>query len=279
MLVLLDEYSHYSIQDACRFFDLPVHHFAHRDAQALREVLRDHVPPGQVPLVMSDGVFAARAAIAPVNDYIDVLKAFTGAMLCLDDCHAFGVLGEHGRGTYEYHGINPQDVNNLPAPNDTSNSPLLFAAGTLSKAFGGYGGIVCGSQPFVESARNSSHYYRGASAPPIPVAAASAAALKLVATTPERIAQVQHNARQLKQQLKALGLDVDDSPVPFVSLVLGDAENMRRIQQGLADEGILIAHSTKYSGLGDAGALRIAIFATHTTEMITTLTDSIGRHL
>ena len=193
-VVLLDEYSHFSIQDACRFFDLPVHHFAHRDAQALREVLRDHVPAGQVPLVMSDGVFAARAAIAPVNDYIDVLKAYTGAMLCLDDCHAFGVLGERGRGTYEYHGLHPKDVNNLHAPNDTSNAPLLFASGTLSKAFGGYGGIVCGSQPFVESARSSSHYYRGASPPPFPVAAASAAALRLLATTPALVVTCVHCA-------------------------------------------------------------------------------------
>ncbi len=278
-VVLVDEHSHYSVVDACRFFDLPVYHFAHRDAQALREVLRAHLPAGKVPIVISDGVFAARGSIAPVHEYCEVLQNYDGAMLCLDDCHAFGVLGERGRGTYEYHGVPQQRINGEPDGDGTSNAPRLFAVGTLSKAFGGYGGIVCGTHAFIENAKNSSHYYRGASAPPIPVAAASAAAMELVAKSPERIAQVQQNARNLKQKLRTLGLDVDDSPVPIVSLVLGDAQNMQRIQQNLADAGILIAYAGQYSGLGECGALRIAVFATHTDEMIHTLAESIGKQL
>ncbi len=277
--ILLDENSHYSVVDACRFFDLPVHFFAHRNAQALREALKAHVRPGQTPVVLSDGVFAASGAVAPVKGYVEVLQEYEGAMLCLDDCHAFGVLGERGRGTYEYHGMPQQAINNLPGCDETPCTPHLFALGTLSKAFGGYGGIVCGTHSFIESAKSSSNYYRGASAPPTPVAAASVAALKLVAEHPERIAQVQQNARRLKQGLKSLGLDVESTPVPIVGLALGNAQNMRRIQQSLADEGILIAYSEKYSGLRECGALRLAVFATHTEEDIQRLIESLGKHL
>jgi 7-keto-8-aminopelargonate synthetase-like enzyme len=277
-VVFLDEHSHYSVVDACRYFDLPVYRFAHRDAQALSDALNKHVRPGQVPLVMSDGVFAASGSIAPVTDYIDALRSYEGAMLCLDDCHAFGVLGERGRGTYEYHGIAPQGVNELPNRSCPLYTPRLFAVGTLSKAFGGHGGIICGTRSFIESAKSSSHYYRGASAPPIPAAAACAAALRLVTDAPELIAQAQQNALLLKEGLHGLGLDVDQTPVPIVGLTLGNAQNMQRIQRELAGEGFLIAYSDQYSGLSECGALRIATFAIHTSEMIQGLVDSIGRH-
>jgi 7-keto-8-aminopelargonate synthetase-like enzyme len=276
--IFADEYSHYSVLDATRCFDLPVHRFRHRDAEALRQLLHARLPPAGTPVVVSDGVFAARGTIAPVPDYVELLSEFPGARLCLDDCHAVGVLGDRGRGTCEYFGFAANRVNQSVGDTE-AQVPQLYAAGTLSKAFGSYGGIVPGAASFVASAKQGSHYYRGASAPPVPVAAASAAALTLVATEPERVRQLQHNARRLKACLSNLGLAVDDTPVPIISLNLGTAQQMRRLQQTLADEGILIAYSEKYAGLGDQGALRIAVFATHTKEMIETLTERIGRHL
>ena len=76
-----------------------------------------------------------------------------------------------------------------------------------------------------------------------------------------------------------MGLEVNDSPVPIVSLTLGDAVNMCRIQQALAEKGILIAHIKRYSGLGPDGALRIAVFSTHTNSMIDQLADTLGKVL
>lgn len=277
--VFLDEHSHYSVVDACRFFDLPVHRFAHRDAQALREALQIHLRPGRIPIVMSDGVFAARGSIAPVTDYLSVLQDYDRAMLCLDDCHGYGVLGRKGRGTCEHFGDIESVINAMPDESVDSSVPRLYAAGTLSKAFGAYGGIVVGTDSFIESVKIHSHYYCAASAPPIPVAAAGAAAIGLVMENPVLVARVQRNAQLLKQKLATLGLDVDGTPVPIVSLVLGDQKNMQRMQRELSAEGILIAYSEKYSGLGEHGAIRIATFATHTDEMIETLCESIGRHL
>ncbi len=276
--IFVDERSHYSVMDASRLFDVPVFRFAHRDAQSLDRALADHLRPKQVPVVMSDGVFTATGSIAPVADYIDVIERFEGAVLCLDDCHAVGVLGERGRGTYEHIGISQSAVNVARDGND-GGAPRLFAAATLSKAFGGHGGIIYGSRSFVERVKRSSHIYRGASAPSIPAAAASAAALRLVTRTPQLIAQVQQNALLLRHGLRDLGLDVDRSPVPIVGLVLGSAQNMEQIQRKLAEEGILIAYLQKYSGLDERGSLRIATFATHTDEMIQSLIESLKRHL
>ncbi|TWT90392.1 8-amino-7-oxononanoate synthase 2 [Pseudobythopirellula maris] len=276
--VFLDAYAHYSIVDACRSFDLPVETFNHRDPQSLSEALSASLLPRQRPLVMSDGVFASSGALAPANDYLAVLAAYEGAALCLDDCHAFGVLGASGRGSFEHHGVDLDRINQTP-DHDPATGVRLFAVGTLSKAFGAYGGIVCGSRVFIDLARRSSHYYSGASAPPTPVAAAAAAALQLIAENPERIARVQQNARRLKQGLKSLGLTTDDAPTPIAGLEIGNEQNMRRIQQAMAADGVLIAYSPEYSGIGPEGALRISVFATHSGEDLLQLLDCLSRRL
>jgi 7-keto-8-aminopelargonate synthetase-like enzyme len=76
-----------------------------------------------------------------------------------------------------------------------------------------------------------------------------------------------------------LGLAIDDTPVPIVPLCLGTAENMQRIHRELAADGIMVPYLSAYSGLGLAGALRLAVFATHTPAMIGKLLDSLARAL
>lgn len=278
--IFVDAGSHYSVVDASRLGALPVHMFSHADADSLAATLRDHLRPGQVPLVLTDGVFAARGTVAPVSDYCEVLRHYPHAMLCLDDCHGYGVLGERGRGTWEHVGLHGCRVNADPAGSPAgSDLPGLFCVGTLSKAFGGYGGILCGSSAFVERARTRSHYFAGASAPPTPAAAASAMGLNILATHPDMIARLQANARTLRQGLRQLGLRINDSPAPIIALELGNAANMQRLQRALAAEGILIAYMAAYAGLGPEGILRIAVFSSHTEDMLEQLILALGRHL
>ena len=93
------------------------------------------------------------------------------------------------------------------------------------------------------------------------------------------IARLQKNAHTLRHGLRSLGLNVPDNPVPIFALELGDSANMQRIQRALADEGILIAYMAAYAGLGPEGILRIAVFSSHTDEMLEQLTRAIERHL
>ena len=147
----------------------------------------------------------------------------------------------------------------------------------MSKAVGGYGGIIPGSRALVEHIKRHSPYFGGASPPPAPVAAATARAIELVLAEPERRTRLWSNVRFLKDGIRRLGFDVDDTPVPIVCLTIGAAENMQRIQERLMSRGIAIAYMPTYSGLGPAGALRIAVFATHTEEMIRQLLDELER--
>ena len=276
--VFVDELSHYCLIEAAQQSGRPVFRFAHCDPQALQASLQANLPPRGRPLLLSDGVFAARGDIAPVAEYHRILGNYPGAILVLDDAHATGVLGVAGRGAFEYAGLADRGsidarVNDLPDARGAG--PSLFFSSTLSKALGGYGGIVPGTGRWIEHVKATSHWYEGASPLPAMVAAASARALELVLADPGLRERLAGNVRALKSGLRGLGLDVDQTPVPIICLSLGTADNMRRIQAALQEQGILVAYMPAYAGLGSQGALRLAVFATHTAEMIETLCDHL----
>jgi len=296
--VLVDEHSHYCVFEAARISGRPTVPFRHRDPEDLRARLRRELKPRERPLVLSDGVFAGLGDVAPLAEYRKVLGEYPGAILLIDDAHAIGVLGENGRGTFEHAGLwyadgaradkqpvapvgppAPQVNSELPGQGSAAAGPVLLVCGTLSKAIGGFGGIVPGSRRFIDRLKGSSRFYSGASAPPIPAAAATARALELVLSDPGIRRRLWENVRTLKSGLVRLGLPADDTPVPIACLQIGDAANMRRIQEELMRRGILIAYMPSYSGLGPEGALRLAVFATHTEAMIKQLLDELGRLL
>jgi 7-keto-8-aminopelargonate synthetase-like enzyme len=251
-----------------------VHAFAHRDPDQLAEQIAASVKPARRVLVVSDGVFPVLGTVAPVGEYMDVLVRYPGSAILLDDAHAIGVLGAEGRGTWEWAGHPPSHVNVA----GVSHAKIaLYACATLSKACGGYGGIVAGKSSLIERLQSGRTCYGGATPLPAPVAAATAKALEIVATQPELRDKLHANARRLREGLRSLGLTVDDAPTSIVCLQLGDARQMQHLQQELMHSGIVIAYFASYSGVGPAGALRIAVFATHTSEMIDRLVDQMGR--
>jgi 7-keto-8-aminopelargonate synthetase-like enzyme len=274
--VFVDELSHYCVFEAARLSGRPVSRFRHGDAADLGAKLKAKVDSGQRPLVISDGVFAARGTIAPVAEYRAVLNDHPGSVLLIDDAHGLGVLGAGGRGTLEHAGVFDSRVN---ADADAASGPRLLLCGTLSKAVGGFGGIIPGTRRFIERLKATSHYYGGASAPPVPAAAATARALELIASDPNMRTRLWRNVAALKDGLRRMGLEADDTPVPIVCLTIGEAENMQRIQRELMQRGIAIAYLAAYAGLGPQGALRLAVFSTHTAAMIEQLLDELPRLL
>jgi len=272
--VFVDELAHYSVRDATLLSGRPVHVYASRDVGSLAEVLRRHLGPGDRPLVMTDGVFPDFGWVAPVSGYIEVLTDYPGAALCLDDSHSFGILGENGRGTFEHAGLWRRCAESSP---DDTSVIRLFVCGTLSKAMGGFGGLVPGSEGVVQAARDRSRYWRGSASPTAPAAAATATAMEFVRMNPELREQLRYNIRAVRQGLRDLGLDVADLPTANVAVQVGDAENMARISCELEERGIIVPYFSDYSDIpkGD-GCLRIAVFATHTPDMIEGLLETLS---
>ncbi|MBI5385624.1 MAG: pyridoxal phosphate-dependent aminotransferase family protein [Verrucomicrobia bacterium] len=260
----VDEASHYCLLEAARLLGKPVTAFRHRDPDDLARCLRENLPAGGRPLVLTDGVFSVSGRLAPVKEYLRVLEPYAPAALHLDDAHGLGVLGENGRGVLEHFGLWGPRVNSAVEADGVS----LTICGTLAKAIGGFGGVVPGTREFVSRVRASSHYFDGASAPSSADAGATAKAIELVQRQPELRRQLQANIARLRTGLRTLGLAVEDGPAANFSVEIGNGANMRRLHAELRAAGFLVPYVAKYSGLGPEGALRFAVCARHTAEMI-----------
>jgi 7-keto-8-aminopelargonate synthetase-like enzyme len=256
-IVFQDAMGHYSLVDFSQSFGLPVISFAHRDPNDLEAKLKANLTAGQKPLVISDGIFPVPGEIAPVPDYQKVLAPYDG-LLWLDDCHAIGVIGDNGRGTYDHF---------------KATGASLFFGGTMSKAIGGYGGIVPTTTELARGIRGG-HIMAGATMPPSAAAGASAKGMQLLMAHPEWRTRLWANAKRLKDGIRSLGFSVNDTVVPVVSFALKSADDMQRVHSELTNRGIVIQLS-HYVGAGPAGVLRMVTFATHTDEQIDRLLTTL----
>lgn len=265
--VVVDASAHYCVHEAARLTGLPVAPFRGRDPA---DLVRAAGGRGRV-LALSDAVVPTTGETAPVADYMEALSEAPQATLMLDDAHGFGVLGACGRGLAEHAGFWPA-VNR----DSTSGSVRLVIGGTLSKALGGFGGIIPGTRGFVERARLSSHYFDGASAPASAEAGATAKALELVAREPGLRRRLAENSQRLRRGLRALGLPVPDNLTAHFGLVIGDAPNMQRLHVSLKLRGLFVPYFGAYAGIPATGLLRFAVFANHTEGQIDRLVIELG---
>jgi 7-keto-8-aminopelargonate synthetase-like enzyme len=261
----LDRDAHFALRDAARLTGRPMHDFAHRDAVDLQRRMQATLGAGERPVVLTDGVFAVSGRLAPLPDYANILAGHTDSRLLVDDAHGFGVLGANGRGTAEHFGLATQ--------------PRLLVTGTVSKALGGYGGLITGTAAEIARLQEGSALHAGTTPLPSPVAAATAAALRIARLEPGLRSRLAQNISTLRSGLRGLGLPVEDLPTPMIPLVLSDGAAMQRLHEALRADGVLVPYLPRYAGLGPHGALRFAVLATHEAGQIQRLLDSLRRHL
>jgi len=161
-----------------------------------------------------------------------------------------------------------------------------YHSAALTKAIGGSGGIIAGSELFIERLMERSTAFGNMAAPCNPLAAGTAEGLALTFRTDDCVSganelrqKLRENTHYLKKKLSDMGIATDSSDVPIVAITLGTSGYMRRIQQRLSERGVLIAFIPRGPGLPNDGTLRIAIFATHTTEMLDHLVEQLKRVL
>jgi 7-keto-8-aminopelargonate synthetase-like enzyme len=248
--VFFDREAHYSLTDFLHLLQAPAVAFAHADPGDLERQLHAHARPGQRILLVSDGVFPLMGQLAPVPAYLEVARPYD-TWVWLDDSHSVGVLGPNGRGTYEHYGV--------------ASEGLLYG-GTLSKAFGSFGGIIPGPASFIHTIR-AGHVMNGATSPTSSAAAWALTSIGLLAEHPEWRARLRENALRLKTGLRAMGIPVGDAPLPIAAWTLDDPREMDRIQHTLMERGICIQRAY-YPGAGAGGVLRVVVFSSHTPEQI-----------
>ncbi|UCG58211.1 MAG: pyridoxal phosphate-dependent aminotransferase family protein [Phycisphaerales bacterium] len=262
-IVFTDQESHYAVKDGVAVVDKPAVVFRHLDPEDLKKKLRKHVKPRQRPLLICDGVFAMTGALAPTPEYLEILQQYEQFLLCVDDAHAVGVIGEKGRGTFEYFGL---------------KSDNLYSCGTLSKAMGGHGGIIPGKAEFIETLKRNSSIFYSSSGTPTPSAAATAKALEIVMSSPSMRNRLWDNVAYAKKRFGEIGFDLGDNPVPILCLQSEDSVDFETVQKELWDKDIAVLYVApgSYTSAPDNGSLRIAINAAHSHEQIDRLVHETG---
>jgi glycine C-acetyltransferase len=264
-LVVSDELNHASIIDGCRLSRATIKVFPHKDVDAARRLLRER-PAGQRALLITDGVFSMDGDLGPLPD-LCALAEESGCIMMVDDAHASGVFGRHGRGTVDHFGMHGR---------------VDVQVGTLSKALGVLGGYVAGNRALIEFLRHRARPFLFSTSHPPAVAAACLAAIDLLLAQPEIIERLWENTRFFKAGLQALGFDTGASESPITPVLVGDARLAMRLSDRLFEAGVFaqgIAYPTVAQG---RARVRTIVTATHTREQLTLALDAfaaVGREL
>ena len=259
--IFIDSSAHFSLWEAAYATNLPITPFHHLRPQSLADQLRMELHPKERPLVLSDGVFPVSGEIAPLPEYLALVKPLHG-LVYLDDAHAVGVLGQNGRGTPEYFNVDDESCS---------------SSATLAKALGGFGGLIWGTAGWIKALDRASRICAGASPPPLVVAAASASALAVARANPRLREALWLNVSQARNGVRSLGWEIPDTQVPILCLESRQGVSLERIKKGLFEQAIAVELVRSYTSTPAGGALRIAIFATHSGEQINRLIQAIAK--
>lgn len=257
---MLDERAHVSLRDAARTAGLEIVRFAHLDAESLRSRLAA-IRPGQAA-VLTDGVFTADGAVAPLRTYLEALS--DGDRLVVDDCHGLGVLGPGGRGSLLHLGI---------------RDPRVVMTSSLAKGLGCAGGMVAGATAEIARVSRGTAYVCTTPISPA-MAEGTRASLAVLASDPHRVERLAMNSERLRVWLHQFGLcEAPSHPcTPIVAFTVGGRPNMERIAAALLAEGIR-APLISYPGGPAEAYFRLTVNAEHTPGQIDCLAGALGAHL
>jgi 8-amino-7-oxononanoate synthase len=248
--IFADALVHASLIDGARLSRARLRVFRHAEPAHL-EALLEETPRRGRALVVTDGVFSMDGDVAPLEKLADVADRH-GALLVVDDAHGTGVLGPDGRGSVESRCL-------------ADRVPVRI--GTLSKALGGQGGFVVGSEELADLLlhRGRSFVYSTAIAPAL--CAAARAALRLVREEPERRDRLHANARVLRAGLAGRGYRLAGTPeVPMAVVLLGRPGAALRLSERLLAAGVLAPAIRPPTVPAGTSRIRLTPMATHTAD-------------
>jgi 8-amino-7-oxononanoate synthase len=184
-------------------------------------------------------------------------------LLLLDEAHATGVLGEHGRGLSEL----------LPA--GAAGRGRLVKVGTLSKALGSQGGFTCGPRVLTDWLVNRARAYVFSTALAPSAAAAARRALAIVRAEPERRSRLLALAGRLRDRLRDLGYPETASRTQIVPVVVGEPSAAVDLSRRLEGRGLLVPAIRPPSVPEGTARLRISLTAGHTEDDVDRLAEGL----
>jgi glycine C-acetyltransferase len=248
--VISDELNHASIIDGIRLCKAQRHRYRNNDMADLEAKLRD-AATARFRLIATDGVFSMDGTLANLAGICDLADRFD-ALVMVDDSHAVGFIGAHGRGTHEHCAVLGR---------------VDILTGTLGKALGGAsGGYTSGHQEIIELLRQRSRPYLFSNTLAPPIAAASITVLDLLEASNALRIRLEENTRFFREEMTKRGFNIIAGTHPIVPIMIGDAALAAKFADAMLARGVyVVGFSYPVVPQGKA-RIRTQISAAHTRE-------------
>lgn len=261
--IICDKENHASIYDACRLSYGKMVRYKHSDMQDLERVLDSLDLSLGGALIVTDGVFSMSGEICKLPEIVALAKKY-GARVMVDDAHGLGVLGEHGKGTAEYFGLEKQ---------------VDVYMGTFSKSLASLGGYMAASAEVCEFVRHASRpFIFSASITPASVECARAA-LRILKREPERVKALADVGAYMRKLLAERNIQTIASQTPIIPIFTYDDQTTFKACVMLAERGVYVNPVVSPAVPEGQALLRTSYTATHTKEQMEFCADKISEVL
>ena len=222
--IISDELNHASIIDGIRLCKAQRFRYRNSDMDDLDARLEE-ADGARFRLIATDGVFSMDGYIANLPGICDLAEKH-GALVMVDDSHAVGFMGAHGRGTHEYHQVMGR---------------VDLITGTLGKAMGGAsGGYTSGRKEIIELLRQRSRPYLFSNTLAPAIAGATLKVLELLSASTELRDKLEANTTFFREGMSRLGFTILPGTHPIVPVMLGDAALAAKFADAMLQKGVYV---------------------------------------
>ena len=260
--VVCDKENHASIYDGCRLSFGKMVRYEHSDMDDLRRVL-ERIPQSAGILIVTDGVFSMGGDVAKLPEITALAREF-GARVMVDDAHGLGVLGEGGRGTASYFGLEDQ---------------VDIYMGTFSKSLASLGGYMAAPAGIIDYVRHCSRPFIFSASMPPANAACALAALRILERDPSLPEKLRANGDHMRAGMRKLGIPHIESVTPIVPIYTYELMRTVAIASELFDRGVYVNPSLPPATPPGGCLLRCSLMASHTFEVIDEALEIISQVL
>jgi glycine C-acetyltransferase len=222
--IISDALNHASIIDGVRLSKAKRFRYANNDMKALEEELKK-AEGSRFKLIATDGVFSMDGIVANLGGVCDLAEKYD-AMVMVDDSHAVGFVGRHGRGSPEHCGVEGR---------------IDIMTGTLGKALGGAsGGYTSAKQEVVDWLRQRSRPYLFSNTLAPVIAAASLKVFDLIEHGGALRERLYDNADFFRTEMTKLGFSLAGADHPIIPVMLGDASLAQDMAAHMLEKGVYV---------------------------------------
>ena len=260
--VISDELNHASIIDGVRLCKAMRYRYKNNNMDDLRTQLAAAREAGAKKiLIATDGVFSMDGYIANLQGICDLADEFD-ALVMVDDSHAVGFMGEHGKGTHEFCGVMDR---------------VDIITGTFGKALGGAsGGYTAARQPIVDLLRQRSRPYLFSNTVAPAICAATIRTIELLEESTALRDKVHANARYFRSEMEKLGFDLLPGEHPIVPVMLYDPKVAHEFAKRMLEKGVYVVAFCYPVVPKGKDRIRTQISAGHTKEDIDLAVKAFG---